>query len=55
MRFASHRYAAAGGINVDKLNQTRKVVKIVPHPESDGDVKNDICLVKVKMKICQLF
>ena len=40
---------------MDKLNQTRKVVKIVPHPESDGDVKNDICLVKVKIKICQLF
>jgi len=43
-------YAHAGGLDVRKLKQKRKVAKFQAHPLADGVTQHDICMLKVKPK-----
>jgi len=40
--------AWGGGLNVKKLAQKRKILKMVVHPDTDGDKKYDLCMLKVQ-------
>jgi len=38
----------AGGLDVNKLLQKKKILKMAVHPKADGKTQYDICLLKVK-------
>jgi len=40
--------AWAGGLHVDKLDQKRKILKMVVHPKANGFNQYDICMLKVE-------